>query len=338
MRSDHRKIMSLGKTSAVISLPKKWLDTNRLEKGDLVNLELLMNGELLVTPVKSESEKLREIQLTVELDENGDSLVRRIVACSLDGYDKIILVSRVFSPEQQQSIRLISSMLYMMVEESEAGKVVLRSLIDESKTSIISCVERMHAITSSMCRDVLRSLSERNIELARSVVEIERDVDQLEFLVYRLIRVAITSTSTNQTNDMTHLDYLDYQTLVHRIDRIADQVEAIASNVVEAFDNGKGFTKSVHGVTKAVFDIYNLSMDVFLSKDTSRVDEIINSKKKVESDIRDLYSEFASVKDIESSGFISQIIIANSLRNIAHYSSDIAELTIDQMYNPKTIL
>ncbi len=330
--------MSLGKTSAVISLPKKWLENNGLEKGDLVNLEILMNGALIVTSVKSESEKLREIQIKVELNEDGDSVVRRIVACSLDGYDRIILVSRVFSPEQQQAIRLISSILYMMVEESEAGRVVLRSIIDESKTSILSCVERMYAITGSMCRDVLRSVSERNIELARSVVEIERDVDQLEFLVYRLIRVAITSILTNQTNDMTHLDYLDYQTLVHRIDRIADQVETIASNIVEIFDKDKSFNNSTYSVMKTVFDIYNQAMSGFLSKDISKVDEVINSKKQVESDIKDLYSELASVSNLDGPVYISQMIIANSLRNIAHYSSDIAELTIDQMYNPQTII
>jgi phosphate uptake regulator len=327
--------MSLGKTSAVISLPKKWLETSGLEKGDLVNLEELMNGALIVTPVKSESAKQHEIQIKVELNDDGGSVMRRIVACSLDGYDRITLVSRVFSPEQQQAIRSISSMLYMMVEESEAGKVVLRSIIDESKTSIISCVERMYAITSSMCRDTLRSVSEQNIELAKSVVAIEKDVDQLEFLVYRLIRVAISSISKH---DFTYLDYLDYQTLVHRIDRVADQVETIASNVAEVFNKSNSLNNSTYSLMKTVFDIYNQALAGFLSADISKVDEVINNKKKAESDIKDLYSELALLNSLDGSVFISQMIIINSLRNIAHYSSDIAELTIDQKYNPRSIM
>lgn len=335
MKLDHRKIMALGKTSAVISLPKKWLDTNELEKGDFVNLKLLLNGSLVVTPARNESEKLREVQIQVESSEDSDSVVRRIVACSLDGYDRITIVSRIFSPEQQQAIRAVSSMLYLMVEESEAGRVVLRSIIDESKTSILSCVERMNIITGSMCRDVLRAMSENNIELARSVVEIERDVDQLEFLVYRLIRIGITSASMSQLNDMTHLDYLDYQTLVHRIDRIADHVENIASNVVEVLGENMQFTDSLFNIMESVFDIYTQVMDGFLTGDTSMVDAVIKGKKRIEADIKAFYSELASVRDIEGGVFVSQIVIVDSLRNIAHYSTDIAELIIDQLYNPR---
>ena len=331
MKSDHRKIMSLGKTSAVISLPKKWLEASGLEKGNLVNLEELANGALMVSPLKSDSEKLSEIQIKVELNESSDSMVRRIVACSLDGYDRVTIVSRVFSPGHQQAIRAISSMLYMMVEESGAGKVVLKSIIDEYKTSILSCIERMDAITSSMCRDVIRAVPELDAELVRSVVEIEKDVDQLEFLVYRLIRLAIASPSTN---DMTHLDYLDYQTLSHRIDRIADQVETIARNIVEVFDTEKDFD-STYAVMKTVFDIYHQAMTCFLSRDISKVDMVFDGKKQVESDIKELYSQLASSSGLDGSVFISQMIIANSLRNIAHYSSDIAELAIDQRYNPR---
>lgn len=339
MKSDHRKIMSLGKTSSVISLPKKWLEANGLEKGDFVNLGVLMNGVLLVAPVKSESEKIREIQLAVKYSEDNESVVRRIVACSLDGYDRIVLVSKVFSPDQQQAIRAISSMLYLMVEESEAGRVVLRSLIDESKTSIISCVERMHAITSSMCRDVIRSVSERDIELARSVVEIEKDVDQLEFLVYRLIRVGITSSSIDQSNSLTYLDYLDYQTLAHRLDRIADNVEVIASNVAEIYSKHQEFLVSttMFNLIEMVFNAYDQVMDGFLARDFSNIENVIYCSKRVELEMKDLYSEFASDRAVDGSIFISQIIIANCLRNVAHYSSDIAELTIDQSYNPKTV-
>jgi phosphate uptake regulator len=342
MGSDHRKIMSLGKTSTVISLPRRWLEINGLEKGSLVNLSIQSNGSLLVTSIREETATLREIRLTVGQSESGESVIRRIVACFLDGYNRLILTSNVFSAEQQREIRNIVSVLYMMVEESEASKVVLRSLVDDSKTSILSCVERMHAITSSMCRDLLRAVEKKEPELAKSVVSIEGDVDQLAFLVFRLIRIAAMTPSSADSLGIDHLDCLDYQTLVHRVERIADDVEIIAANIAEtlSLDNpgDRVVPKSLTSLIRGIFNSYNLAVSSFLESDLQHVNEIIEYEKQVDVVIKDLYSEFAEMRRADDSGnslFISRVIIIDSLRKITHYSADIAELTIDRAYKPK---
>ena len=343
MGSDHRKIMSLGKTSTVISLPRKWLEINGLGKGSLVNLSIQSNGSILVSPLKEEPESLREIQLVVGQSESGESVIRRIVACFLDGYNSIILTSKVFSAEQQRAIRSIVSVLYMMVEESEASRVVLRSLVDDSKTSILSCVERMHAITSSMCRDLQRAISDRDPELAKSVVSIEGDVDQLAFLVFRLIRIAAMTPSSADSLGVDHLDCLDYQTLVHRVERIADDVEIIAANVAETLTSAEAgdqaIPNSLATLTRGVFNSYNLAVNSFLERDLSHVNEVIEYEEKVDAIIKGLYTEFAETRHVDDTGnslFISRVIIIDSLRKISHYSADIAELTIDRTYKPVT--
>jgi phosphate uptake regulator len=341
MGSDHRKIMSLGKTSTVISIPRRWLEINGLEKGSLVNLTIQSNGTLLVSSVREEPDSPKEIRLFVEPSESGDSVIRRIVACFLDGYNKLILTSNVFSAEQQRAIRSIVSILYMMVEESEAGRVVLRSLVDDSKTSISSCVERMHAITSSMCRDLLRAISEGKPELAKSVVSIEGDVDQLAFLVFRLIRVAAMTPSSEDSLGVDHLDCLDFQTLVHRVERIADDVEVIAANIAEMLDSAgatqQTMLSSISTLAGKVFNHYNMAVNGFLAHDLTRVNEVIEYEKHVDEVIKDLYAEFTETRNGDDAGnsrFISKVIITDSLRKIAHYSSDIAELTINREYKP----
>jgi phosphate uptake regulator len=341
MGLDHRKVMSLGKTSTVISLPRKWLEMNGLEKGSLVSLSIQRNGSLVVTPVSEEHELQREIKMTVAAGESGDSVTRRIVACFLDGYSKLVLVSKVFSPEQQQAIRKIVSVLYMMVEESESGRVVIRSLVDDSKTSPISCFERMHAITGGMFRDLLRAMREGNSELAKSVVSIEGDVDQLELLVFRLIRVALMSPNIAESMGLDSLDCLEYEIVVQRVQRVADAVEVVAKNIAEVIDSGPPGIETVSGklidLAECALNMYQEAVGCFMSGDLDSVDKVLRDELWVDSVVKDVYGEVSAkrVGEVGNSAFVSSIVIANCLREVAHYSADIAELTIDRAYKSR---
>jgi uncharacterized protein with PhoU and TrkA domain len=67
------------------------------------------------------------------------------------------------------------------------------------------------------------------------------------------------------------------------------------------------------------------------------VNEVIEYEEQVDEIIKDLYAEFADTRNADDAGnslFISRVIITDSLRKIAHYSADIAELTIDRAYKP----
>jgi phosphate uptake regulator len=45
-----RKVMSLGKSSLVISLPKEWMPLNDLKKGDAVSFNIQRDRSLVVHP------------------------------------------------------------------------------------------------------------------------------------------------------------------------------------------------------------------------------------------------------------------------------------------------
>ena len=47
---EQRKIMSLGKSSLVVSLPKEWMQINDLKKGDAVSFNIQRDRSLVVYP------------------------------------------------------------------------------------------------------------------------------------------------------------------------------------------------------------------------------------------------------------------------------------------------
>ncbi len=329
--------MALGKSSRVISLPKTWLKRVNLDQGDSVSLIVQRDGSLIVHPFDDARDEKREIHLIVEADESQDSIIRRIIGSYLDGYNSIKLTSeRIFAVGQQRAIRRIVSTLYMMIMESEASSIVLQTLIDESKASVSSCIERMHIITYSMCRDILSSMRSWDEELARSVVSLEDDVDQLMYLLLRLIRGAAISPSLAKQLELDALDCLDYQTLVHRIERVADHVTSIAESAIALIESKisvpeKVFDALVRSAEIAIAS-YEEAVQCFLSEDVGPANEIIDKQKEIE----DLYREITPLPyfgEPNETSILSHVItIRENIMKISHNSADIAELTIDRAY------
>ncbi|UCH57253.1 MAG: AbrB/MazE/SpoVT family DNA-binding domain-containing protein [Candidatus Bathyarchaeota archaeon] len=339
---EQRKIMALGKSSLVISIPKPWLRMNDLERGDRVSLQIQPDGTLTVYPTSEIREKRKEIHLCIQAEESEESIIRRIIGSYLDGYTAMKLTStKIFSPEQQRAIRGIVGTLYMMIMKSEASSVVLQTLIDESKASVSSSVERMHIITYSMCRDILNSMRNLDQSLARSVVSLEDDVDQLMFFLLRLIRSAAIDPSLGNQLGLDPLDCLDYQTLVHRIERIADHATIIAQSVIALAQSGMEIPKNIlEALTKSAeiaFTSYDQAVQGYLSKDIEPTNQIIDRQREID----DLYQGITPLPLFGMPGdasMLSNVInIRESINKISHHTADIAELTIDRAYKSESL-
>ncbi|MFP3952326.1 MAG: PhoU domain-containing protein [Candidatus Bathyarchaeia archaeon] len=333
---EQRKLITLGKSSYAITLPKNWITRNKLEKGDVISVIIKRDGSLGVHPSIDVGDYIRGIQLDVAADEGGDSIIRRIIGCYLDGYTHIELRSeKIFTSNQQTMIRDILGRLYMMIIESESSRILLETLVDESRASVHSGVERMHVITYSMCRDTLQSLKDNDNELAKSVISLEQDVDQLMLLLLRSIRSAAVNPALANQLKLDALDCLDYQSLVHIIEEVADHALDMAHSVIFLIDSEVEIPDKVISVLVEAGDIafesYNAAVESYISKDLEHTNEIIDNKKA----ITELYREITPMPHFQasSSSLLSNIIrIRESIMKIGDHAADIAELTIDRRY------
>ena len=93
---EQRKIMSLGRSSLVISLPKYWTRLNELKQGDVVSIAISRDRSLAVFPGAKKDREMMKITLHVNPNEKAVIIVRSIIACYLNGYSDIKLVSKKF--------------------------------------------------------------------------------------------------------------------------------------------------------------------------------------------------------------------------------------------------
>ena len=71
----YRKLISFGKNSYVISLPKQWIKDCNLKKGDLIHVEE-SSDSLIVSPQSSEA-KTEDKELTIYVDGKDIKQIKR---------------------------------------------------------------------------------------------------------------------------------------------------------------------------------------------------------------------------------------------------------------------
>jgi len=339
---EQRKVMLLGRSSLVISLPKHWADLNKLSQGDLVSLEVQRDNSLLVFPgIEGKKEEEKKITLYIDPSETEDSIARGIISCYLNGYSSIILVSRkIFSTAQHRAIRRTAGVLYMRIMESDSKNMRLTTLIDESKASILSSIQRMHLIANSMCQDALKSLKDQNADLARTVYSLDDDIDHFCFFLLRLLRTAATDMVLAKQLKLDPIDCLDYQTLIYRIEHAADNVANIVKHIIMLHGRKRNIPDSLITMLFAfgyeAMDAYDKAVNSFFSNDITECNDIIERQKKFEKSDQEIASQTFVTSDMDSETICAVCSMRENIRRIAEWAALIAENTILRSYVEKT--
>lgn len=336
-----RRIMSLGRSSMVISLPKNWMQLNELKKGDAVSLAIQRDRSLVVYPSTQKKGTSKEITLRIGQKEEETLIAAKIVGSFLNGYSGITLIAeKIFSIPQRKAIRRISGRLYMRVMESDSKGMYLQTLSDESKASLEQAIQRMHLISYSMCEDVLTSLKNNDIDLAKSVFSLDDDVDHFSFFILRLLRNAAQDTVLANELRIDPLDCMDHQTLVYRIEHAADYTADIARTIILLHGRQQRIPNDVLELmvtagTTAV-DLYVKSVNAFFSKDVPFSVEIMKYQQRIEKLDQEIAVATFMGKHRNAELICGICSIRDKIKRIADVAASIAEISVNRAFKITT--
>lgn len=342
---EQRKIVALGKSSLVISLPKYWLNTNQLKRGDSVSLTMQRDRSLVVYPKSGMDKRDDIITLHIEANEAPISIVRRIVACYLNGYNRIRLISKnTFSVSQQKAIRNIIQKLYMSLMESGSKSMYIETLLDETRASIDSSVSRIHTLTKSMYNDVLNALRTLDGDLAKIVYSSDDDVDHFAYFILRLLNSIATDPTLANSLNFDAVDCLHYQTLAQTIEHIADQAKNIARSIIMLQSEPQKYLTLVLPILELTSDYgnevvmsYDRAVKSFFSKNFREANNILETRSSLEQLNLDVTSRFFSSQVKSSTICCASCTIRDNLRGTMENAMHLARITIDRFYKKKEI-
>jgi phosphate uptake regulator len=332
-----RKIMSLGKSSLVVSLPKEWMQLNDLKKGETVSFNIQPDHSLVIYPSALKKMEQREITLKIGQNEEEILITQKILGAFLNGYGGIMLSSEgIFTVPQTKAIRNMSARLYMRVMEADAKNVYVQSLMDESKASLEQAIQRMHLISRSMCEGAFGSLKNKDVALAKSAYSLDDDVDHFAFFIIRMLRNAAQNPHLANELKIAPLDCMDHQMLVTHVEHASDYAADITRHIIMLNGAGQTIPDDVLALMvmagTEVTELYVKAVVSFFSKDVNAAVNIMKYRQKMDkTDIEITSRSFTGPQ--KSAELVCGICsIRDNIKRIAHCTFNIAETAVNRAF------
>ncbi len=334
---DTRKIQQVGFSTLIVSLPRDWVKESGLKKGDIITFNREDDGSLkIVAGMEHEKKELVRCIINADLCKDPRLLTRVITANYILGRDSLqILWKGEPFPEHLEEIRsTVRRLTGLGIVEQTLKYVTLHNFVDPTKYSIYGMLKRIHVILSSMMTAAIQALAERKIELAKEVLRMEDEADQLYWLIVRQIHLAFQDKAIAKkisVEDPLHL--LGDRMVAKDIEEMADYSESTAKEILKILDLGyrpsDEILKSIKKMSNSVQRVSNEAMEAFFARDAKRANSVIEEVETFEQLETDLVEKIlAQVDNLRAA--ISLRSVVRNISQIAMYCNMISEITINR--------
>lgn len=328
-----RKMQLSGGSTYIVSLPKKWIDDLKIKVGENVTIVKNSNQSLTLYPrERNEKNKKNTAVISSSQKDSGESIKRKIIAVYLSGY-KIIKIKtkgmRIPS-EQSRSIRELvrSTMIGTEIIESSSEVMIIQILTRLPELSFATALKRMYLMANNMVIEALEALEKVDIVHADEVTNMDDEVDRFGLYMRRNLVLAVENENILQDMGLQKpSDCLGYRAIVSRIERIADHASLIAKRtkfIEEEIDSN--ILNKIKNLSKKSLDIFEKSITAVQEHDFEKGEKVAEKVSQIIDEEKQIMSR---IQDNEKNATIVRFVLED-LRRIAEYSSDIAEVAIDE--------
>lgn len=325
-----RKIQTTGGSTFTVSLPKKWVEEMGLESGDEMSIEE-QSSSLLLSPAKTGEESL-EANVEVDPEENCDAIKRKMLSLYLVGFNVIKIKSSNdrLKPDHRNAIKDLARKKLVGTEviSESMEEITLQILISYSELSAKGALRRMFRVASSMQENAMMALEENDKELARDVVEIDDEVDRFQMYLVREVKAAFQNPPLVETIGLKTLrECLGYRLVSKNVERVGDHAFSIAENVIDmenpVDEKALKMLKEINSLSSSVFE---KAIDSLFKEDYELAEEVIQETQGVY-ELEEKVNKYIAKEDPAED--IKIRLILESVRRIAEYGSDIAEIVLN---------
>jgi len=324
-----RKVQKTGGSSFIISLPIEWIKKHGISAKDTIGVVSQPDGNLLVTPYLSSEKIVKEKFFDIDEINDSDFLFRLLIGAYIMGYNVIETRSgKKFKPVIRDTIRNFTNITIgtEIIEETD-NTIKIKDLVDPTEMPFEKTIKRMYILANNMHEDALKALETGDKSLADKVIEIDDEIDRLNWLVERQAHIVLRDIILCQKLDITLEDASNYKFISRFLERIGDHAVKIAKNVksIDYQKIDKALYENIMKASEISLELLNMSLDAWLQKDLNLANENIESIKK-------LINACNAIKINPNSEYLVEIgFIIESIRRTGEYSSDISEIIINNL-------
>ena len=335
-----RKVQKVGYSTLSVSLPMNWTKKMEIKKGDLIFLSEETDGALRLTVEPGKTEDNTVYMVNVDNCDNAEVLARVIVGNYMLGRNVMkVYSSRRLMREQIKSIRGVTQRLLGIgiIEESERH-LILQCSIDPNKFPLETVVRRLYVITSIMFKEIMNSLIDGDMELAKDAITREYEADTIYWLLARLLASAQQSRLVSEGIGIKDpMDIVQHSIIAWYLEMIGDRVNDIAVSIISLQqarqESDDEIIERLVQIGMMAFTMFDKAVKSIFEKDLNVASDAVDLYENVENEESNLLKRFQNGISPDVAAIVSQI--AWDMKIIAEHSSAIAEIAIDHALNGK---
>lgn len=294
---ESRKIIKFGKNSFVVSLPREWLDANKLKKGDELFIEQRPESLLLSAARVVTEEKHAYINCDKK---SGEELRVEILAYYTASYSTFIIEGRELSHHLSMIRQLLSNLSGVEIVEQERNRLVAKDMLDIQQIFMPVMISRMDMMLRSMFDDILSSESVPSDDLRQR----DEDINRLQRLLMRKMRGVFENPALGAKLQVTPLKAYYYGQIGWAMERIGDYLKRLDGDMLRAPAKDREKIKKHVGFAYqkylAAMKSYNAkSAELAVAVHNEAVTEIVHINKHLhETKSKDVMLAYENIKNI----------------------------------------
>ncbi len=331
MKEEKRKVQMTGGSTLIISLPIGWTREAGISQGDEVTLRWQEDKSILLTAEPKKKLGISRAIIKLFPDEKPEDILRLLIAHYLVGYDIIKLVSQEgFNTQDRKWIKdTVRQMLIgLEVVEESGDELILQSLLNYEELNLEKAIQRMSRIIKSIQKDSIKAL-QGDIALARDVIQRDNEVDRFYLLIVRQLKAALRDPElAKKIGVRRQRDCMGYRLIIKSMERIADHAEKIARDTIQIESINSKLYAEIYGVSELSQKVFDLSLESLSKRDIKAANRAITDAQE-SANLATMVSNriFKTSLSITEQTCLRSIL--ESLRRIAEYGADIAEVVIN---------
>ena len=309
-----------------MSLPKEWVDANKLDKHSQVEIET--GQDSVSISLNKETRPTKELVFSYPLPKE-ENIVADITGAYLLGYDIIEINSKSIIPgEEREKIRnSMRRLVGMEIIEEDASHINMQFLLDATTLNPEKILKRMSSIALGMYDDVSNGLISDDKSNLQTLAKRDVEVNRQYFLLVRLIRSTLVDKKLANAFNLENIDVLDYRVAANLLENAGDSIVEL-SNFIYNSSLSKEHSKKIFEIVKEFSKLAEKSINAFTKPDRLLAIEAILLHKKYEDKLSLLRNTFGNKKQIPVD-FLDLIYL---FEKIGQSWADVADL-VKPIYN-----
>jgi phosphate uptake regulator len=327
-----RRVQFTGGSSYIITLPKEWIDAQKIKKNDPLGIEFQVDGTLLITKTIDQEPLQRKLEFSVDGITEPAYLFRLLIGAYISGITTIAITSKErLPPFVRVVVRDFTQMtIGQEVIEENDSMIILKDLLNPSEMPFANTIKRMFIIVKAMHEDAITAIRTGNPSLAADVTARDNDVDRLHWLIARQTHMILSNVALSKKMGVSPGMAVHYFVISRIIERIGDHAERIVdnANVILKREIDPSIISMISKASELSVSIFDRSIISFFNNDMKKAHQNIESVKALDAVCEEINN---LVLQQETPDAIALGYITESVRRAGEYAADISENVINYL-------